>query len=154
MFVGFAFTRMCVRLFCVAFATPCELAQQAQALLNRLRVPLVLTEAFLQRAWVEVEVQGHPREAERALRCDLAEEPLARAANYVALTVCSSERITDRPSEHCRKKISFRLNGGRYLSLIFGQELVRRIAHTLTRSPVCTACLGFTRNEEIAVEAS
>jgi hypothetical protein len=112
------------------------LTQKAQALLNSLWVPFVLTEALLKGDRVEIEVKRNPGKTEWTLRSNLSEQPLTSAANNVTLTVRCAKCITDRSRENRRKKVSLRFYGGRYFSLVLRQELVRRITHTLSRSPV------------------
>jgi hypothetical protein len=98
--------------------------------LNRLRVPLVLSQALLKREGIEVEVKGNPSEAKWTLRGYLSEQPLSRATHDVTLAMSSPERVADCSRKHRRKKISLRLHRGGGFKIIFGQKLVGGITHT------------------------
>lgn len=98
--------------------------------MNRLWIPLVVSEALLERERVKVKVKRHPSETKRALWSDLSKQPLTSTSNDVSLAVSGAERVANSSSKHCRKKVSLRLYRGGGFKIVFRQKLVGGITHT------------------------
>jgi hypothetical protein len=123
--IGLSVVRLCAQKLTAAMKltkmkiTKLRLTKKRQALLKFLGASLVSTQRLLKGNWFEIEVQGNPGEAKSLLRSELAEKPLARTTNYMALTMCRSKGITDGSRQNRCEQVPLSLYRGISFNILF-----------------------------------